>query len=79
MRSGKDGETAATGVTAACTGGDIRTGSEGAAALTAPAKTSGLIAATPNIGLRVFRSARGRTLAAAELSLRLPPMRTRPS
>ncbi|OBJ30646.1 hypothetical protein A5621_23270 [Mycobacterium colombiense] len=78
VRSGRVGETAATGVTAACRDG-IRTGSEGAAALTAPAKTSGVIIATPKIGLRVFRSARCRSVAAAGLSPRLPPMRTRPS
>ncbi|BBY02051.1 hypothetical protein MSEO_25500 [Mycobacterium seoulense] len=51
-RSGTDGETAATGAMLACTGGSF-SGSEGAAPLTAPAKTRGVMVATPNARERV--------------------------
>jgi hypothetical protein len=45
------GETAATGVMLACTGGSF-TGSEGAPPLTAPAKINGVMVATPNARVR---------------------------
>lgn len=51
-KSGMLGETAATGVMFACTGGSF-SGSEGAAPLTAPAKINGVMVATPNARVRV--------------------------
>src|ERR1700742_3382173 len=63
-RSGTVGETAATGVMAACTGGRLF-GDEGAAPLAAPANTSGARMTTPNAGERDARRVRCRTAAAA--------------
>ncbi len=60
------GETAATGVTTACTDGIGLFPCKGSGvALTAPAKTSGLITARLNACTQVVRSTRFRTAATA--------------
>src|SRR5208283_6063886 len=70
-RSGRLGETAATGVTAARTGGTF-VGSGGAAPPTAPAKIRRVMITTPNAGALFTRSARCRTLAAGRGPQRPP-------
>src|ERR1700739_272493 len=70
-----DGETAATGVTTAWTGGiGLFPWDGGAAQPTVPASTNWVIAATPNAGVRVTLAARFRTAAAAGRAPRRPPM-----
>src|ERR1700758_4044386 len=80
VRSGREGETAATGVMTVCTDGiGLFPFSGGAAPPTAPANTNGMITATPNAGVRVTPTARFRTAAAAGRAPQRAPMRTQPS
>src|SRR5271166_5977926 len=83
MTAGPDGsrptgETAATGVMAACTAGACAW-NVGGAPPTAPANTNGAITAMPNAGVRVTLRVRCRTAATAGFTPQRPPMRTRPS